>query len=717
MFLRSNTFTSSGGYLLAPYNTVHKFAAIVLDDVERVVVGDSATVLPNVLSGSRYGIVAKKSGVEVFNTTFNDFTSYDESWSPIFPNPLPELRRSSVCIYNLSDFDFNDRHLRVGEREEETNITHNTFKNADFGIWSDKESNVEVHYSDFGGGDLDEIVGMNCIRINYPGNKSVDVSRENTFSSYRFGVRIWTPLAGTSINVSENDFFNGFSVNNQFTGTGIFINDWGGVQPLSVSIHDNTFGLMSTDPTPTLLFPRIGIRLANIFNTVSVEDNNFSFDFTGVPDDVNTGIWLMNCPKAKIAGNSIENISSPGNIEDFNQQLVGLNIQNSMLTCIDDQQLTYLGQPMRFFGNSNVQSLYNNSMDHFSNGVFLDRAEIGQIIPGVNTAGGSTYVDWVNTWIQPGGADVNRRIAGTKIFPFPIDWWHSASGNTDSDFPGGDASLVNKIPIPSNSTIFQGSLCPVENVDEPPFDLTARNANFGAVAADTARYEEYYNHSRYEASLELFRLLKKYPSMMDFDDDTDTSFQYFYEGYANTNIEKVGEVMDFVQEARYSEALDIVSSLSDTCYWETNFKSVMTRYLQYITGEATFTGSDSLLLDSIAHLNLYAFGLPVQLARNILDLEIYDIPEGESRIAQPVKLKRDTGPLVLIPNPAKQNVHLVVPADEKIEQVLVFDSTGRLVGQETEVNVIDITALLNSIYQVQVNTDVKSRQGKLVILK
>lgn len=204
---------------------------------------------------------------------------------------------------------------------------------------------------------------------------------------------------------------------------------------------------------------------------------------------------------------------------------------------------------------------------------------------------------------------------------------------------------------------------------------------------------------------------------MDFDDDTDTSFQYFYEGYANTNIEKVGEVMDFVQEARYSEALDIVSSLSDTCYWETNFKSVMTRYLQYITGEATFTGSDSLLLDSIAHLNLYAFGLPVQLARNILDLEIYDIPEGESRIAQPVKLKRDTGPLVLIPNPAKQNVHLVVPADEKIEQVLVFDSTGRLVGQETGVNVIDITALLNGIYQVQVNTDVKSRQGKLVILK
>ena len=149
----------------------------------------------------------------------------------------------------------------------------------------------------------------------------------------------------------------------------------------------------------------------------------------------------------------------------------------------------------------------------------------------------------------------------------------------------------------------------------------------------------------------------------------------------------------------------------------TNLKAIMTRYLQYITGETTFTGSDSLLLDSIANLNLYAFGLPVQLARNILDLEIYDIPEGESRIAQPVKLKRSTGPLVLIPNPANQQVSLVVPSDEKIDQVLVFDSTGRLVGQETGVNVIDVTALLNGIYQVHVKTDVKSRQGKLVILK
>ena len=91
MHLRSNTFTSSGGYLLAPYNTVHKFAAIVLDDVERSripyycvryagVIGDSSldgSLTANVFENSNFGIKSNKSSFELYNNFFRNITMLD----------------------------------------------------------------------------------------------------------------------------------------------------------------------------------------------------------------------------------------------------------------------------------------------------------------------------------------------------------------------------------------------------------------------------------------------------------------------------------------------------------------------------------------------------------------------------------------------------------------------------------------------------------------
>ena len=72
-YIRSCTFTSSGNTLLSPYSTVHKFAGIVLNDAERVVIGDSSLsvlVDENIFEKSRFGIFSNKSSFEVFNNSF-----------------------------------------------------------------------------------------------------------------------------------------------------------------------------------------------------------------------------------------------------------------------------------------------------------------------------------------------------------------------------------------------------------------------------------------------------------------------------------------------------------------------------------------------------------------------------------------------------------------------------------------------------------------------
>ncbi len=717
-YIHSNTFTSSGNTLLAPYNNVHKFAAIVLDDVERVVIGDSSlntSVSANEISSSRYGVVSHNSSVELFKSNFNDLNGYSEVWPLPFSTPVNELKSRSIGIYALGVFDYNDRHLWVGERTVQNgSVSRNDFRNLDFGIWSDYEMNIEVHHTDFGEGDQDVINGMNAIRIMQPGGKYIAITKDNHFSNYILGLRMFQPTSQTSIDIGENIFYKGFPGNTNFVGTGVFIHNWGLTEPALFAIHDNTFG---TSVGQDMLSPRIGIRVANIVNSLIIEDNNFNYNFSDVPADFNTGIWLTNCAKAKVKSNRLENVGSPTNIEDFEQALSGIRIQNSMFTCLDNQTFTFIGQPMRFFGNSVVQSLYNNTMDHFSQGIFLDVAEIGQNIPSVNVANGSGYVDFVNDWIQNSGADFTRRIAGQRKIPGVIDWWHTASGQTDDRFPGGGAALIRERQIPFNTSIFNTSLCIVEDTGEPPVDLTARNANFGGVAADTFRYEANYANARYEGSLELFMLLKKYPSLLDFDDSSDVSFQDFYEARLNSNFNKVVDVMDFLQESDYEMANYVLSSITDTCDWETNFKTVMGRYINHMTGEKIFTGRDSVLLDSIAQLNAYAFGLPVLLARNILDLEIYDTPSGGSRIFQATSTKQLPGTLQLIPNPTGNKVRILIPEQEVILDIVVYDHTGRVVFTGEGNTLLDVHGLSIGVYLVSVKTDVALRQQKLMVVR
>lgn len=161
----------------------------------------------------------------------------------------------------------------------------------------------------------------------------------------------------------------------------------------------------------------------------------------------------------------------------------------------------------------------------------------------------------------------------------------------------------------------------------------------------------------------------------------------------------------------------MLSYISDTLDWEINFKGVMGRCIDMLTGENMFDENDSLYLDSIAHLNVYEGGLPVLMARNALKLEIYDAQGGGSRIAYFPKSNALPGKMKLVPNPATNEVAIILSGDELLNSVKVFDRLGSIVLSDFNKNKLSIVSLKDGVYIVEANTSSGIKVEKLVVIR
>ena len=684
-FLRSNNFTSSGNTLLTPYNNVHKFAAIVLDDVERVVIGDSSqstTVTPNIFSGSRYGIVAKKSNTEVFNNNFIGLTGYAEPWPISIPGITNELKNNSVGIYSCSAFDFNDRKLWVGEIKETSTLdTRNNFENIKFGIWARDEQNIEIYHNDFGFGDIDGVNGTNGVTIMRPGDKNMRVNDGNSFNSFLFGVRISEPTSGTNIVIDENTFFSGLRQSNGFTGTGINISHSIATKPAVVTITRNVMGGTLNG---NFRFPRIGIRLANI-EGAGIDGNEIYSNFSYAPSDYYTGIWLQGADGAKVIGNILANINPPSTLYTLNDLLVGLRVDASQGTCIEQNSMEAMGQGMRFTGNSVVYSLFQNVMSDFDQGIWLNSADIGSS----QGSGTSTFQnDLDNMWIRSNGPSADR-IQGQTLNGLIINWFTRSSGPTDSRYPDGDPTVV--FPNTILSTAPSHSQCPVEDSNEPPYSNNERNVWFGAVTGDSARYNEnYYYQFKYTSESVLFSELKRYPSLLDMSDSADASFQDFFEARLSSNYALVDSIIDLVNRDLLNDASQITEAMNDTNDIEFCIKSVFQLYLNSRINGIDFTSQDTTLLDSIAELNAITNGPGVLMARIILNKEKYDYLSNGSRIISPIKSETPRVLYIrLYPNPVRDILFISPSQSSDNYTISVTDLTGRELLRKT--NHLEIT--------------------------
>ena len=215
----------------------------------------------------------------------------------------------------------------------------------------------------------------------------------------------------------------------------------------------------------------------------------------------------------------------------------------------------------------------------------------------------------------------------------------------------------------------------------------------------------------------MFATIKRNPEILDFNDSSDIAFQAFYEYYSGSNLEKAVDVMDYFLLGSYVEAGTILSTISDTLNWEINFKGVMGKCINMLSGEKVFDESDSLYLDSIANLNVYEGGLPVLMARNALKLEIYDAQGGGSRLANFANQKASPGKLKLVPNPAADEVSIILLEDEQLNSVKVFDKLGSIVLSDFNKNKLSIGSLTSGVYMVEANTSSGIKVEKLVVIR
>ena len=273
---------------------------------------------------------------------------------------------------------------------------------------------------------------------------------------------------------------------------------------------------------------------------------------------------------------------------------------------------------------------------------------------------------------------------------------------------------LNQYPLTITTNARSVSQCPVELSDDPPYSHIARNAWFGSITGDSARYDEnYYNQFKYFSESTLFNELKRYPVLLAMNDSADESFQNFYEERLSSNYAFFDSVEVLVKNDLFSEALQLVEGINDTNDIEFCLKNVFQLYLNSRINGVDFTSQDSLLLDSIAELNAITTGPGVIMARILLNKEKYDFLSSGSRLVSPIKKdEEDILDIYVYPNPTSNLIYIVPTINSENISIYIKDITGRILLNKINQLQIETSTLTSGIYLLEYEA-----QGQRVVKK
>ncbi|MBP6512579.1 MAG: hypothetical protein KA347_07915, partial [Bacteroidia bacterium] len=689
-------FTSSGAGLIAPHLGERKFAGIVLDDVDLVNIGINSTDVDdaNTFAESIYGIKSKNSSIRLLKSNFHDI--WENSTST-----------RGVCLYSESDFDFTDRSIQVGNGSSDA---QNNFSRSISGIVGFGEMTYSIRNNQFGINDVaeDRLVRQG-IAISTNGNKDITISNGNSFRQYNNGILISRPGGKGTVLIDNNDFFQAFINSSNFTGTAINFFTVHPTKMLDATISNNTIGTEAgTDQA------RIGIRLS-MLDRVIIENNHIHFHLGAVPSENYRGIWSQVCKNIKIQNvNEVTNQS--GLVSNITNSLIGIRMDMSYGSCIEENTLENLGYGMSFSGNSLVYSLFQNQFINYNEGIRLVVADIGakQGYEFPVNSGTGNFLN--NTWTSTAN-DLNR-IEGDLMYSTGIDWYTNTSNSVDDEYPSSVLNpLIKAFELTSPTS---NSQCPdFEEIDVPPITARIRNDLFGGIVNDTARYEEtYYNQFRYLARQAVYQTLKEFPELLEMDDEADDDFQEFYQSLNSSNINKIDSVETLFSENKLDEAAALLSNFEDTNDIESNYKYVYLAYLNYIAnGDSVLSPSDSSILLEIANLNSLTDGKAVFVARNMLNLEIEDELSSSLRMQQ-IKnssKKEEPSKLKVFPNPASVSVHVEISNGVIPERTDFYDLAGRVCFTHFGPGDINVSKLQAGFYLLKAEANGMSYFGNLIL--
>ena len=681
--------------MISPYNTVHKFAAIALDDVEGRTIGD-ATGGANEISNSLYGIYSHNASVTVLNTDFHD----------IWDNASPHL--SGSCIYSSSDYDFNNRKITLGDPSNLAGGA-NTFKSSLNGLTGMGEMNYFIYSNTFGNGTFADRLLENCIGISNNGSKEIVIQDQNNFYDYRHGIDIAAPRG--KLFIHDNTFWNATfpSGASNFEGTAINVYGFFKARLTGSEISLNTIGESGSSNTDQ---PRIGIRLSMLDN-MNVNDNAINFHLGSSVAEEHRGIWATFCDDLKLDNNDVLNHTTyaSGN----GDLLTGIRIENSMNSCIENSTLDHLGFGMRFFGASVVQSFYLNTFTHFDEGVHLETADIGPTV-GTEDPPGSGYGNVMgNAWYLCNGCTATTKISGSIMGV--LTWFTDV--NSGARYPDNNVPGLTIIQLGSATELSECQLSISSEAEEDygnTMSLRRRNESFGSVVADTARYpEEYATELRLLAREAVFKIFRKHPGLLYRDDDSDTSFISFYNGLLSSKIYKTDSLDELIRAGNYALADTLLNHFTSTNDFEYNYKLAYRYALKWLMyGDTAITDTERDELNVIAHTHPVDGGLAVYLARNMLHLEIYDEELSSSRLMQPKAEKKERSTLIY-PNPANEYVIVQLSNKEYVDQIRVVDITGRVCLVTGNSSMLNTFSLSPGIYFVKALSKGEEFNGSFII--
>lgn len=495
--------------------------------------------------------------------------------------------------------------------------------------------------------------------------------------------------------VNDNEFFNHYAStvpptsNRHFYGTAISaVNDVPTIMS-NAEISENTIGTSSVNSQP-----RIGIRLANL-QRIKVYENIINFNFSSSPTENFTGISLVESNYARLNLNRVINNSTffPTGSNEF---LKGLDVARSTNLCIERCTLNNLGIGMYFTDVCIVNSLYLNTFANYDTAIFLNTADIGAI----QGRGSPQNIVLGNSWSRTGtSSPLARRVEGIIKNGGKIDWYYQASTNNEF-LPTSQNTDISPRLISSPSSI---SLCPplfrFELDDEPPFTAVERNAIFGNIVGDSARYEEnYYEEMRLINRYDLYLTLKNNPEILDLDDEADESFIEFYGELQEENIAIFDSVRSLTENGLYEHALELISAINDTNAIDSYLKECYSIYLNASLYDTVFSSSDSSILQEIAYLNPIVGGPGVIMARVLLNLEIYDEPMSGARIRNEFTENASEILFEVFPIPTHQLLSIRTNTNTENAHLLIHSIDGRMLRNFKYQSQIDITSLSDGVY-------------------
>jgi hypothetical protein len=635
-----------------------------------------------------YGCKFRCTGARIGKAPFDDYIPFEH-----------------VRIENVSNFQF-----PIGKTTGGTGLI-NYFSDA-FSAIGVYKSSVIIQRNNF-----DDIYNHNSFyhsssygqAINVVGSPSttplvVDIggtgtNEPNYFTNSNIGVRVSNTKSISQLVIAGNEFENTslqeIGAGTDFCNTAITVQN-----PLSrlITQEVSVFGNTITDY-------RIGIHANNV-SAISI-----GADVTGgTKNTINLnkgysgfmhGIWIENCPQAKIQSNEITQNGVTYSAE-------GITINESADILKD------LSIPSHVFGNCEDTEFHCNEFDNQINtgstGILLNNAILKH--QGIDPADIPDGQTWDNEWFGYSGS--NNGVTGIANQPFT--WYYDVAQSSFD--PNPDPSTISSDGL-TNPNHFGCSVL-VAN-DEPDRDL-----RFSALVHDTLYFENYTSEFEYKQTEYLYSKIKNDTSLLTRNTSIDSLFSRFYNEIQLTNLGLFIKVDSLIIAGSLDQASDLNMSVVDSTLIETNLKSVNAILINKVLRDSLLSIADSTALEAIAIQNPLTGGKAVYMARAILFMEMHYETEvarfgNQTTSNLPVNIPESSGYLELFPNPSKERCFIGVHGIAEHLIMQVRSSIGQLVLESEIPNSgleINTSTFNPGIYFVFVKgSEEFSQLLKLVILR